>query len=57
MSFAVSATVGASDGFYLCHVKSPVGVMVVIKKEICGYASQVFRDGLGKNECAAESRG
>jgi hypothetical protein len=57
MSFAVSATVGASDGFYLCHVKSPAGVMVVIKKEICGYANQIFRDELGKNEWAAEGRG
>ena len=31
--------------------------MVVIKKEVCGYASQIFRDGLGKNECAAEGGG
>jgi hypothetical protein len=53
MSFAILATVGASDGFYLCHFKSPAGVMVVIKKEICGDASQIFRDGLGKNEWAA----
>jgi hypothetical protein len=57
MSFAVLATVGASDGFYLCHVKSPAGVMVVILKETCGYASQIFRDGFGKSECAAEGRG
>ncbi len=31
--------------------------MVLIKKEVCGYASQIFRDGLGENECAAEGRG